>query len=246
MKKYLFFALSFAAGMILAGCLSLSTTKTVDQPQAETAPPPPEMKEEYVSEKPERILVDSKTKPFGIPTPDWVANYIATGKSAVERMPEYKEMTVFVGEETGTNLQGLQAWGNNFSANFLISSRLTNSFDSTAKGAGAGATGSTTSGAPPANFENYIETLKKNTTNATFHGAAKESDWWGKFRIYKNDGKTIEREEYVFYILVTMDKPDFESQFKKLLSDAASATYSNTPERNRAIDLVRNGWNSLP
>ena len=80
-------------------------------------------------------------------------------------------------------------------------------------------------------------------TDATYYGARKETDWWGKFRYYKSDGKTVDREEFRFYILVSMDKPIFESQLNKMLSDAASA-YTNTAEKNRAIEMVRNAWNA--
>jgi hypothetical protein len=209
-----------------------------------SAPQSPQMKDEYVSDSVEGVLMDSKTKALGVPVPEWVTTYLVNGMSAVERMTAYKDLTVFIGEETGTNLQALQAWGNNFSANMLISQRLKTKFESTARGGQAGSTGSTTSGAPPANFDNYMEAVLEASTRATFSGARKENDWWGKYRYYRSDGKTVDREEYRFYILVTMEKTVFDRQFESLLSGAASATYSNTEERNRAIDLVRKSWAS--
>ena len=100
MKKNWFLALSFAAGIVLlAGCGSA--------PKAQKEAPPPQMQDEYVSEKAEGILVDSKTKALGVPMSDWVANYLLKGRRSVERMSDYTEVTVFIDEEIGTNLQGL-------------------------------------------------------------------------------------------------------------------------------------------
>jgi hypothetical protein len=230
-KRFCFTAMaSVLALVMMAACAS--------------APQSPQIRDEYVSDVVDGILMDSKTKSFGVPVPEWVATYGVNGMSAVERMTAYKDLTVFIGEETGTNLQALQAWGNTFSANALISQRLKTTFESTAKGAQAGSTGSTTSGAPPANFDNYMEAVLEAATKATFSGARKENDWWGKYRYYRGDGKTVDREEYRFYILVTMDKTVFDRQLESLLAGAAGATYSNTEERDRAIDLVRKNWSS--
>jgi hypothetical protein len=117
-------------------------------------------------------------------------------------------------------------------------------FDDQRIAAQTGSGGSTQSGAERANFDTYLEGLVKMSTNATFSGARQEANWWGKYRDYKSDGKTVEREEYRFYIMYTMEKKMFLSQLEKLLADAADATYTNTAEKNRAIEMVRNSWNS--
>jgi hypothetical protein len=248
MKKNLFFALSLVMGIILlAGCLSLSTTKTVEQPQEETKGGNVQKKDVSEERKLTGVLVDSKTSAKDDKMPTWLEKYLyENGLRSIEKgMPDFADATVFVGEQKGTNLQGIEEWGNIFSANELISTRLETNFAIIAAGAGAGSGGDTRRDAPPANFEKYMSGLRKLASETTFYGARKEADWWGKYRDYKSDGKTVDREEYRFYVLYTMDKTLFDRQLSKLFSDAADATYTNTPEKNQAIEMVNNFWKSL-
>ncbi|MDR3168033.1 MAG: hypothetical protein LBT93_08815, partial [Treponema sp.] len=42
--------------------------------------------------------------------PQWVVRYISTGITGIETLPEYEDSYVFVGKQTGNNLESLKLW----------------------------------------------------------------------------------------------------------------------------------------
>lgn len=177
-------------------------------------------------------ILDHKT--MGLTdVPTWVTTFIAEGIRAVEAMPQYKGMYVFIGEDTGTNRSALLNWVANFNLAQdlakMVSLRVQTKF------AGAAA------GSPDDAYGRYFENVVKNTANATFTGARVETNFWILKRYYKPDGKTVDREVYDAYVLVTIPKAMLDEQLRKIL-DGTVAEQPMTREQTTAVDRVREAF----
>jgi hypothetical protein len=179
------------------------------------------------------VVLDHKTKAVGQDVPEWVTRYINDGLIGVETMPQYKDKFVFIGEDSGTNLNALRQWSINFTVaqdlSRIISTRVQSRF------AGAGA------GSPDDEYGRYFETVVKNSSDATYSGARKETDFWLLKRYFKADGKTVDREVYDFYVLISIDKDILERQ----ITDILNGTNTDTPptkEQAVAIDRVKQAF----
>jgi hypothetical protein len=188
---------------------------------------------EYVEETSSYVVVDHKAKAVGQDVPAWVTLYISDGLHGVESMDQFKDKYVFVGEDTGTNLNALRQWSTGFTVAQemarMVSSRVQ------AKFAGAAA------GSPDAEYGRYFEDVVKNAAEASYSGARKENDYWILKRYFKADRKTVDREAYDFYVLVTIDKDILERQINEVL-DGAKANQPLTPEQETAVDRVKEAF----
>jgi hypothetical protein len=160
--------------------------------------------------KPEAYEVaDHKTRALGEDVPEWVSRYISGGLSEVEAMAPYKAKYVFIGEESGNNLNALRQWAAGFSVDqdfsYLVSSRIQARF--------AGAD----EGSPEEAYGRYFEDVVKSTSDASYTGARRESDFWLLRRYFGEDGKTVDREVYECYVLVSIDKSLLEKQIQGIL-----------------------------
>jgi hypothetical protein len=209
----------FIAGVVLfSGCKS--------QAKAVKAP-------DYVEKTSAYEVVDHKTKSVGRDVPDWVTLYINDGVHGVESLPQYKDKYVFVGEDTGTNLNALRQWVSGFSVNQEISRLVSSRVQ--AKFAGAAA------GSPEAAFGRYYENVVKTLGNARFSGARKETDFWIQKRYYKARSRAVDHEGYEFYVLVSIDKPLLEEAVNQALNGVESDE-PLTREQKTAVDRVKEAF----
>lgn len=188
--------------------------------------------------KPARVVpkfdvIEHKTMAIGGDIPEWVNIYVQEGNSGVEALDKFKDMYVFVGEDSGTNLPALRLWVSGFNVQQdlarLVSSRVQ------AKFAGAAA------GSPDAEFGRYFENVVKNVAEATITGARKDSDFWVFKRYYKADGVTVDREVYDVYVLVTIGRDILKKQLDKIL-DGVVVDTPPTKEQQTAIDRVKESF----
>jgi hypothetical protein len=218
MKKlvwlFLVVALAFAA------CSSRPKTVAVEAPKYE------EKTEAYV-------VLDHKAKAVGQDVPDWVTLYISDGLPGVERLDQFKDKYVFVGEDTGTNLNALRQWSSGFTVAQEMARMVSTRVQAKFVGAAAGS--------PDSEYGRYFEDVVKNVSSASFSGARKENDYWLFKRYFKADGKTVDQEAYDFYVLVTIDKGILERQISEVL-DGTKTDAPLTREQQTAVERVKEAF----
>jgi hypothetical protein len=221
MKKILF--------CVLAAALALSACSSKPKAQPETLGPAPD----YVEKTETYVVIDHKTKAVGQDVPEWVTRYISDGLTGVEAMPAYSDKYVFVGEDTGTNLNALRQWSSGFSVaqdlSRMVSRRVQDRF------AGAAA------GSPDDAYGRYFENVVKSSSDATYTGARKETDFWLQKRFFNPDGKTVSREVYEYYVLVSINKATLERQINDVLN-GVNADTPPTREQATAYDRVKEAF----
>jgi hypothetical protein len=214
MKKMLMAAFAISL-LVLAGCAS-----------SKKAP-------EYVEKSKTYEVLDHKTKAVGQDVPGWVTHYIAGGLTEVEKMSDYQNKYVFIGEDEGTNLNALRQWTSGFTVAQDLSRMVSTRVQARFAGAAAGS--------PDDEYGRYFETVVKNASDATYSGARKENDFWLLKRYFKTDGKSVDREVYDFYVLVTIDKNSLEQQISAILNGTKAET-PPSKEQAVAIDRVKEAF----
>lgn len=217
MKKVILFASLAAAAVVVSSCASAPK----DKPDA--------MKKAVAKFE----VIEHKASSIGGDIPEWVTTYIYDGNAGVESIARYKDKYVFIGEDSGTNLNALRMWAQGFNVAQdlarLVSMRVQ------AKFAGAMA------GSPDDEVGRYFENVVKNVADATITGARKETDFWIYKRYFKEDGKTQDRIVYDYYVLTTIDK----ELLKKQLDMAISGVKPERPltkEQTTAVDRVKEAF----
>jgi hypothetical protein len=211
----------FLAGalLIISGC--------ADSPRAAPALGPAP---EYVEKTEIWELLDHKTRAADQDVPEWVTRFISDGLTGVEGMRDYQDKYVFIGEDTGTNLNALLQWTAGFTVAQDFSRLVASRVQARLTGAAAGS--------PDSVFGRYFENMVKTSSDTVYSGARKESDFWLFKRYFQADGITVDREVYDCYILVTVDKALLQGQINAILNrvqgDAGSAK-----EQISAIDYIK-------
>jgi len=193
-----------------------------------------ETKEQVPAKGPNYVVIDHKTMALGGAIPEWLEVYMnGGGLRDIEALPKYKDVFVFVGEESGTNLNALRTWATGFSVAQdmarLVSTRVQARF------AGAAA------GSPDDEYGRYFENVVKTASDATYSGARKEADFWVLKRYFKDDGKTVDREVYDYYVLVTIDRETLKKQIENVLN-GVKPDKPLTKEQQTAVDRVKQSF----
>jgi hypothetical protein len=76
----------------------------------------------------------------------------------------------------------------------------------------------------------------KATSDASYTGARRESDFWLLRHYFGEDGKTVEREVYDFYVLVSIDRSLLERQLNDMLQGIHP---ESRPTRDQAAAVER-------
>ncbi|MDR1373957.1 MAG: hypothetical protein LBJ24_03200 [Treponema sp.] len=183
---------------------------------------------EYVEKTKAYEVLDHKTMAVGQDVPGWVTRYIDGGLVEVEKMPDFQNKYVFIGEDSGTNLNALRQWTSGFTVAQDLSRMVSTRVQARFAGAGAGS--------PDDEYGRYFEAVVKNASDATYSGARKENDFWILKRYFAGDGKSVDREVYDFYVLVTIDKNSLEQQINAILNGTRADT---PPSREQAVAIDR-------
>jgi hypothetical protein len=210
------------------GLVALSVAGCASKPPAQNS------NAQVPAKGPNYVVIDHKTMALGGTVPDWLEIYMnGGGLRDIEALPKYKDVFVFVGEDSGTNLNALRQWATGFSVAQdmarLVSTRVQARF------AGAAA------GSPDDEYGRYFENVVKTASDATYSGARKEADFWVLKRYFKEDGKTVDREVYDYYVLVTIDKETLKKQIENVLN-GVKPDKPLTKEQQTAVDRVKQSF----
>lgn len=174
------------------------------------------------------VVVNYQGKDFGGEVPEWVKLRESSGMTAVEALDQYKNSYCFISIDTGKNINALRNWAAGFSVPQEMARMVSTRIDARFAGAAVGS--------PDTEYGSYYENVVRNAARAQFSGARKEADFW-ILRRYKAD----QREEYTYYVLVTVDRPTFEQQ----INDVLNGTKTDEPlttEQQAAVDRVREAF----
>ncbi len=220
-KTLLAFSLA-AVALVAIGCAG----KPEPAPQAAAPAAPARVVPKY-------DVLDHKTMALGGDIPEWVSVYVNDGSTGVEALEKYKDKYVFVGEDSGTNREALRQWATGFTVAQdmarLVSTRVQ------AKFAGAAA------GSPDDEYGRYFENVVKSASDASYSGARKESDFWILKRYYKEDGKTVDREVYDYYVLVTIDQETLKRRVEAVIN-GVKVDKPLSREQQTAVDRVKESF----
>lgn len=208
---------------LTAAALVMSAVSCASKPEEKT----------MVKKGPAYEVIDHKTMAIGGDIPAWVVTFIETGVQGIEAMDAYKDKYVFIAEDSGANKQPLSLWMTGFNVTQEVARMVSTRVQSKFAGAAAGS--------PDDEFGRYFENVVKSAAEARYSGARKENDFWVMRRYFKEDGKSIDREEYTMYVLVSIDKAMLQSQIQAVL-DGTAADTPPSKEQQTAIDRVKESF----
>jgi hypothetical protein len=158
--------------------------------------------------------------------PAWVSLYLEGGFRALEGTAEFQGKYVFVGTNSGNNLKALRQWASGFSA--------VRDFPRIAVGRiEARMTGRNLY--PDDEYGQFFELLIKAASDAFYKEVVKEDDFWIRRRYPGADDEV--RENYDYYVLVTIEKTAFEEQFKQIM-ESVTTTERLTRDQATAISRI--------
>jgi hypothetical protein len=218
MKRFLPAFVALIALTALAGCAT---------------PPPPEPTATPIESSAVYDIIQHKGTTLGVNTiPTWVSASL-DGARAIEKLPEYKEKFIVIVDTTGKNLEGTKLAAANLNAQTEISRYLSIRVRETFAGAQVG---------DKDKIESYFERVVKSASEAKFSGFQQSADWWVQVRWYKDaKKKVVDKDEYRVIQIWSIDKAILETQLQAILSGAADQE-PKTPEKQRAMDLVQQGF----
>lgn len=208
---------------LTAAALVMSAVSCASKPEEKT----------MAKKGPAYEVIDHKTMAIGGDIPAWVVTFIETGVQGIEAMDAYKDKYVFIAEDSGANKQALSLWMTGFNVTQEVARMVSTRVQSKFAGAAAGS--------PDDEFGRYFENVVKSAAEARYSGARKENDFWVMRRYFKEDGKSIDREEYTMYVLVSIDKAMLQSQIQAVL-DGTAADTPPSKEQQTAIDRVKESF----
>lgn len=193
--------------------------------------------------------MENKGTSMNVPTPDWIKNYTASGITAVQSQPQFKDKYCIIGEESGVNKQFVLTWADNFSAQQRIGAMLRTTIISeyqarvtgSAQSSG-GANSSSAQGAGSGEYNQQIDNVINAVVSVSYSGAQRDSDWWSLRRRYDPDQKDVFTDEYTAYVMYTIPKAELNRQVAQALSTSVSkdsALYDITI--NMAQQILQNG-----
>jgi hypothetical protein len=191
------------------------------------------------------VEMENKGTALGVATPDWIKTYTAYGMTRLQSQSAYRDKYCIIGEETGTNLQFVQAWADNFSAQQRIGAmlRTTIATEYTAKvQAAAQSAGIGDSATGESLYEQQIDNAISAIVNVSYSGAQREADWWSLRRRYDPDVKDAYNDAYTAYVLYTVPKAELNRQVARAMETSVasdSALYDITIELAR--EILQNG-----
>jgi hypothetical protein len=193
--------------------------KIIIRPEDQEKPPDQRETEPYT-------LINHQDAAAGKDIPEWVDLFLEQGAGAVEGMEAFSGRYVFIGVNRGNNSKALAQWAEAFTAaqDFprLAAVRIEQRLIRAA------------SLYPDDEYGEFFETLVKNASDAAYSGAVKEADFWILRRLHEDSSPR--REQYDFFILVTIEKTLFQAQVRGMMNNMSPAV---PPTRDQAAAVNR-------
>jgi hypothetical protein len=208
-------ALVFLAGLAFFCACTGEPAKIIIQPETKVPP---------VQPRGGQVILDYQDAAEGRKIPDWVTRFLDRGNWGVEEL--YQDSYAFVAANWGTNFTALGHWAAGFTAaqDFprLAAVRIEERMLRTA------------SLYPDDEYGEFFELLVRRSSDAVYTGALKEDTFWIKQRSYQENAPG--REQYVFFILVTIEKNGLQTQIQALLAELSPIV---PPTREQAASINR-------
>lgn len=171
------------------------------------------------------VVLQHRGSSRGVDAPEWVRVSLE-GAAAVEAMDEFEGKYVVVLEETGSDLRGVEMWAQNFSAPAQIAQQVSTRVEQRFAGAAAGEVDA---------IETYMENVVKTMSDAEFSGFRRAGEWWVQYRWYEADRTTVDRDEYRYTVLYTVDRELLDRQVLHAIEVAERQAEEPRTENERTV-----------
>ena len=155
-------------------------------------------------------------------TPAWVEHYLQGGIPQLETLPQYVSRYVFVAESYGSNLTALNQWASLFDADQDLAPMAAKRIQARLYKAA--------SGNPDRVFGQYFESTSRLAADTKIKGGQKEGEFW--LEVQPETGQI--NKEYVYFILITIEKSILQNQITPILNK----TKVTVREQQTAIDKM--------
>jgi hypothetical protein len=160
--------------------------------------------------------------------PAWLRSFLDNGIGAVEKMEAYGNKYVFIGINEGENITALNKWTEYYTVMqdfpMLAAVRIEKRMYLTA------------SLYPDDEYGAFYETMIHNAYNAVYSGAVKEDNYWIKT---KSENAEESSENYVFFILITIEKNLMQSIIRNMIAKT-NAAVKITASQSSSVNRLRN------
>jgi len=160
--------------------------------------------------------------------PAWLRSFLGSGIGAVEKLDGFNNKYVFIGINEGQNFAALSKWVEYYTVahdfSLLAAVRIEKRMYLTA------------SLYPNDEYGMFYETMLQNAYNTEYPGAVKEDSYWIKIKS-KNDEEYS--ENYVFYVLLTIEKNVMQSIIRNMIAKT-SAAVTLTASQSVSVNRLRN------
>jgi hypothetical protein len=245
MKKYIFLLLAVLIILnLFTGCVGSpepEVTRIEDNPQSNNPPPdnppvesppadnnPPAENPPTVSPPPqieEWVVIDHKTRDFGGNLPDWVTS----SPLDLEAQSAFEGLYVFIIDQAGKDLQGLQLWARGFIAPSAVARMVSTRVEDKFTGAAAGDMDM---------LETYMEEVVVSVSEAEFPGLRTVDDFWVK----KQNRNNPDQIEFRYLFLVTVPQESVNFAVQSSFDNAVSDNPPKTDEEQAAVNRVQESF----
>ena len=171
------------------------------------------------------VVLEHRGSSRGVDAPEWVRVSLE-GAQAVEQMDEFEGKYAIIVEETGEDLRGVEMWAQNFSAPSQIAQRVSTRVEQRFAGAAAGEVDE---------IDTYMENVVKTLSDAQFSGFSLAGEWWVKYRWYEEDRETVDRDEYRYIVLYTIDRDVLDRQVDNAISSVEAEMREPQTDNERTV-----------
>ncbi|MDR1575655.1 MAG: hypothetical protein LBS37_06580 [Treponema sp.] len=183
-------------------------------------------------------IIESRNGPADAALPEWLGNFLNGGIRRVEAQGVYWDKYIFIGKNSGTNLNALRQWAERFTVAQdlprLVGARIENRLLAAADLY------------PDDEYGEFFEAMIKSASDAEYPEALKEDNFWIKWRIsgepaadLTGEGETentVERDIYEFFVLISIDKIALQNRIQALMANIQTAV---SPTRDQAASINR-------
>lgn len=179
-------------------------------------------------------ILDYQNMAAGGTIPVWVSLYLEGGNRAVENLEEYQNQYVFVSTNSGSNFSALEQWKLAFNADLDFARLAAVRIDKRLLNAAVNY--------PDNEYGSYYVALIRAASDAEWHGAVRDKDFWVLQSYTETAGEEDElpvpAQMYCFLVLVKVDRELLDPQIRTLMRDIKPEA-PLTKEQAAAINRIQ-------